>query len=83
MASALSIVAAAAPKPDADDEVVIERWTRAVIAHVPGRVDDPLAIAAALTYDDRQRLDDALDPFFDAMIRGRIDTSSAVDARAA
>jgi tetratricopeptide (TPR) repeat protein len=80
MASALSIVAAAAPKIDAD--VVLERWTRAVIAHVPGRVDEPLSIAAALTYDDRQRLDDALGPFFDAMIRGRIDTSSAA-ARAA
>ncbi len=83
IAAALSIVTAAAPKLSTDDVAVIERWTRAVVAHVPGRVDEPLSIAAALTYDDRQRLDDALDPFFDAMIRGRIDTSSAVDARAA
>jgi tetratricopeptide (TPR) repeat protein len=82
IAGLLSIVTAAAPGPGTDD-AVIERWTRAVVAHTPGRVDEPLSIAAALTYDDRQRLDDALDPFFDAMIRGRIDTSSAIDARAA
>jgi tetratricopeptide (TPR) repeat protein len=83
IAGALSIAAAAAPKLNADDDAVLERWTRAVIAHAPGRVDESLSIAAALTYDDRQRLDEALHPFFDAMIRGRIDTSSADDVRAA
>jgi tetratricopeptide (TPR) repeat protein len=83
IAGALSIAAAAAPKLNADDDAVLERWARAVIAHVPGRVDEPLSIAAALTYDDRQRLDEALHPFFDAMIRGRIDTSSADDVLAA
>jgi tetratricopeptide (TPR) repeat protein len=83
IAGALSIVAAAAPTLKASDDTVLERWTRAVIAHAPGRVDESLSIAAALTYDDRQRLDEALKPFFDAMIRGRIDTSSADDVLAA
>jgi tetratricopeptide (TPR) repeat protein len=81
-AFAAPIARAAAPKLDAKDVVVLERWTRAVGAHVPGHVDEPLSNVAALTYDDRRRLDDALGVFFDAMIRGRIDTSNGADTRA-
>jgi tetratricopeptide (TPR) repeat protein len=67
IAGALSIVAAAAPKVDADDVAVLDRWVRAVRTHVPGRLDDALARVAALTYDDRQHLNKTLDAFFSGM----------------
>jgi tetratricopeptide (TPR) repeat protein len=74
LAMALSI-AHAAPKIGPDDVVVLDRWVRAVRTHVPGRVDDALAGVAALTYDDRQHLNEALDAFFSGMSHARAGTA--------
>jgi tetratricopeptide (TPR) repeat protein len=67
MLVAASVVPMRAAKLGPEHVKALEGWLAMIDEHTPGRIDPALARVAALTYDQRQDLNDALPLFFNAL----------------
>ncbi|MEO8482753.1 MAG: hypothetical protein ABI634_11120 [Acidobacteriota bacterium] len=73
----------AAVKLGPEHLAALERWTAAIDQHTPGRRDGALTGIAALTYDQRHRLAEALELFFAALSGRATSTSNSAEERIA
>lgn len=74
---------ASAAKLGPEHVVALERWLSAIERHTPGRTDEALEGVAALTYEERHELNDALEMFFNALAGKAPATSNAAEERIA